>query len=424
LLVVADDLNVYLGTYGYPVQTPHIDQLALRGRRFDAAYAQSSLCNPSRASYMTGWHPDRTRVWNNGQRVKELLRGAPTLERVFHEAGYFTARLGKIYHFDDEFQWDLAEKAGADPFVTDSDTGETHRRHKFRFEEKWEPSSLSDAELPDGRTARRVAELLAERRDRPFFMAVGFVRPHGPWIAPKRYFDLYPEDKVPLPNDPADDLEDVPDIALAAGAEPRIPPAKRRQANAAYLACVSFVDAQLGVILSALDAQALWRDTIVVVLGDQGIHRGEHGLWRKNTLFEESTRVPLLIAAPDLREPGRPTKQLVELADLHATLLELAGLPPMPGDGVSLVPLLHDPGHAVRRAAITMAERAGGLAISVRTERYRLNLWPDGTRELYDHATDPGERTNRAEDPAVAAVIAELARWANSPKMAILPSRP
>jgi uncharacterized sulfatase len=421
ILVLADDLNVYLGTYGKPVQTPNIDRLARLGRRFDAAYAQFPLCSPSRASLMTGWHPDRTRVWDNDAGVGERLKGARTLERAFREAGYFTARLGKVYHEDREFQWDLAEDARPDPVPTDPATGSQRRRRKIRFEDKWEASPLPDAELADGRSARRAAELLAEKRERPFFIAVGFVRPHGPWIAPKRYFDLYPEARMVLPSYPDEELDDVPDIAVAYGAEPRIPPGEHRRAYAAYLACVSFVDAQLGVMLEAMDRGALWRDTIVVFAGDHGIHRGEHGLWRKNTLFEESARVPLILAAPGLLEPGRPTAQLAELADLYPTLLELAGLPAGRDlDGVSLAPLLQDPGRAVRRAAFTMTERDGKLATSVRTSRYRLNLWPDGSRELYDHAADPQERTNRAGDATLAGVVAELQRLAAAPRTAIV----
>jgi uncharacterized sulfatase len=422
LLIVADDLNVQLGTYGKAVQTPNIDRLARLGRRFDAAYTPFPLCNPSRASLMTGWHPARTRVWDNAVRTRELLRGARTLERVFREAGYFTVRFGKIYHFDEEYEWDLAEDAPPDPPIQDA-SGETRRRRKVRFEDKWEASALPDAELPDGRTARRAAQLLVESRERPLFLAVGFVRPHGPWIAPKRYFDLYPEDRLVLPSYPEDELDDVPDAAVSYGAEPPIPPGEHKKALAAYLACVSFVDAQLGVVLEALDRGDLWRNTVVVFLSDHGIHRGEHGLWRKNTLFEESARVPLLIAAPGLREPGQATSRLAELTDVYPTLLDLAGLPPVPDlDGVSLAPLLKDPSRVVRNAAFTTTERGGKLAASVRTERHRLTLWPDGSRELYDHATDPEERTNRASDPSLVAVATELSRLAAEPRSAIVPS--
>jgi uncharacterized sulfatase len=420
LLVIADDLNVHLGTYGKPVQTPNIDRLARLGRRFDAAYAQFPLCNPSRASLLFGRHPDRTRVWDNDVRPGERLGNAPTLERVFREAGYFTARLGKVYHFDQDFRWDLAEDPRPDAAVVDA-AGQPRRRRKVLFEDKWEASPLPDAELPDGHSARRAAQLLAERGGRPFLLAVGFVRPHGPWIAPQRYFELYPESRVVLPSYPEDELDDVPDMAVASGAEPRIPAEERARAYAAYAACVSFVDAQLGVMLEALDRHDLWRNTVVILLGDHGIHRGEHGLWRKNTLFEESARVPLVVAAPGLREPGKPTSQLVELADVFPTLLELAGLPPdRELDGVSLVPLLRDPAHAVRRAALTMTEREGRLAVSVRSERYRLNLWPDGSRELYDHAQDPEERNNRAGDESMAGAIAQLERFAAQPRTAIV----
>jgi uncharacterized sulfatase len=428
LLVVVDDLNVHLGTYGGPIQTPNIDRLAALGRRFDAAYNQFPICNPSRASFMSGWRPQRTRVLNQSDSAGERLKDAPTLEKVFRQAGYHTARFGKIYHFDSEFQWDVAIDQLPDPDPIDDKTGQPLRRHKIRFEEKWEATSLSEAELADGATARRVAELLGTSQERPFFVAVGFVRPHGPWIAPKRYFDLYPPSSAPAFTRAPDDLDDVPLIATASGAEPRIRDNERGQAWAAYAACTTFMDAQLGLILTALDRKELWRNTVVVLASDNGIHRGEHGLWRKNTLFEESARIPLIIVAPGVADPGKPTAQLVELTDLHPTLLELAGLPPAAGtDGTSLTPLLRDPTKPVRRAAFTVTERDGKLAFSVRTDRYRLNLWPDGSSELYDHQADPGEIRNLVKDaslaPTLAPIVAELKRLLAEPGTAIVGRR-
>jgi uncharacterized sulfatase len=414
LFIVVDDLNAKIGAYGYPVRTPNIERLARRGRRFDSAYAQYPLCSPSRTSLMTGWRPEKTKVWGNFVPPRPHLDGAVPLEERFHANGYFTARVGKVYHgrFEAQFKWDVAEDPGGlDPEAEEEvrPPGAPRRKHRNRFSALWTATDSADEDEPDGRTARRVVQILERSAGKPFFVAAGFQRPHGPWIAPKKYFEMYPEKEVVLPPEQTDDLDDVPEIALNVGSEPPIPEDKRQMAIAAYSACVTFMDAQLGVILDALDRLKLWDSTIVVLLSDNGIHRGEHGLWRKNTLFEESAHVPLLIAAPDLKQPGVPTRALAELLDVYPTLVELAGLPKADGlQGRSLVPLLLDPAASVKSAAFSVVERGGLLARSVRTERYRYTEWPDDDAELYDHDLDPNEFTNRADDKLFAPIVAEL----------------
>jgi iduronate 2-sulfatase len=410
LLIVADDLNTRLSAYGHPeVKTPGLDRLAVEGRRFDRAYCQFPICNPSRASLMSGWRPERTLVWSNRTPPAAGLRGATLLQDHFRAHGYLTVRLGKVYHFEEPFRWDLAEEfeyaPGTEPELEEPET----RTAEAIFESKWLVTDNKDQDEPDGWVARRAVELLRQPRRQPVFMAVGFTRPHGPWIAPRLYFDMYPEGSLSLPEAPEDDLADVPLTAMKRGAEPMIPHHRQRSALSAYSACVSFMDAQLGVILNGLDELGLWDNTIVVVMGDNGIHRGEHGIWKKNSLFEVSCQVPLLIAAPGLVRRGVATDALVELVDLYPTLAELSGLPRPPGlDGVSLAPLLIDPTRRVKTAAFTYSERMGTLATSVRTDRYRFTRWPNGTAELYDHLEDPEEHTNLAGDPAFAATVAEL----------------
>ena len=399
LLIVADDLSYRIGLYGFPARTPNLERLAARGRRFDRAYCQYPLCSPSRTSFLTGWRPERTRVWGNLRPPRSFLQGAVPLQEHFQANGYFTARVGKVYHsrFEEEFRWDLV----VDTYdaVPEEAAGAV-----------WGPSTRKDEEEPDGRAARQTAQLLAARRDQPFFVAVGFLKPHDPWVVPEAYFKMYPPEKVALP--PADP-------GAASLFEPRrgvsldLPPKKWPEAIAAYRAAVTFMDAQLGVILDAMDREKRWDDTVVVVLSDNGLHVGEHGLFGKMTLFEESARVPLVIAAPGLKQPGTPTGRLVELVDLYPTLLELARLPPVPGlDGTSLAPLLEEPGRAVKATARTMrkvgATRKGQLGRSVRSERWRYTEWPDETVELYDHDHDPDELQNLAADPAAAAALAEM----------------
>ena len=412
LLIIVDDLNTRLAAYGDDaVFTPNLERLAQRGRRFDRAYNQFPICNPSRASLMSGWRPSRTRVWSNKTPAAGKLAGATLLQDHFRANGFFTARLGKIYHHEEGFDWDLAEyfewAAGKKP--TASLEPPEWSADGF-FAAKWAATDNRDDEEPDGRTARRAVELIGQARDQPLFMAVGFIRPHGPWVAPKRYYEMYPEEEMQLPPTLEGDLDDVPKIAMNRGSDPVIPDGRRRMAIAAYSACVSFMDAQLGLILDALDRGDRWANTVVVVVGDNGIHRGEHGIWKKNSLFEVSSRVPLFIVAPGMREPGAATESLVELVDIYPTLVDLAGLPTVDGlDGTSLVPILRDPKQTVKMAAFTYSERGGDrLATSVRTRRYRYTQWPSGEAELYDHDLDPHEHVNLAGRPDHSTVVEEM----------------
>ena len=438
LLVMVDDLNVRLGCYGYPVRSPAVDRLAREGRRFDRAYCQIASCSPSRTSLLTGWRPERTGVWDNLQTPRERLQGALPLQEHFHANGYFTARVGKIYHgpFEEQFHWDVAEHT---PYLPGDEAWEPpskkERERAGSSARPWTATDNRDEDEPDGRTARRVAELIAQNKGRPFFIAAGFNKPHIHWVAPRRYFDLYPPDRIELPKEPPGDRDDIPEIAIFRKA-PRAPgrflggpddpdDAFRREATAAYYACVSFMDAQVGVLLETLDRLHLRDRTIVVLLGDHGYHLGEHGgLWRKNTLFEESLRVPFIVAAPGLEQPGVAARGLVESLDLYPTLVDLAGLPAVSGlEGTSLRPLLDDPRQTVKTAAFSIAPRnPPELGRSVRSERWRYTEWPDGGQELYDLAPPgrlariavalgirkDGPPPNLAGDPRFASTVAEM----------------
>jgi uncharacterized sulfatase len=434
LFIIADDLNVHLGAYGYEVATPNIDRLAARGRRFDRAYAQVAMCSPSRSSLLSGWRPERTDVWNNLTPVGQHLQGARPLQAYFRDHGYFAGRIGKIYEgaVSDQFDWDIDDEKAR--------PSEDGRRDDESVRGAWwVATNNDDAHEPDGRRARRVAELIEEHESGPFFLALGFSKPHLKWVAPKKYFDLYPPEKLQILPEPADDLQDIPAIAIKnrpqerpgvplAGREPPgmiDDPKFRREAIAAYHASVSFIDAQVGVLMDTLDRLRLWDRTVVVLLGDHGFHLGEHhGLWRKDTLFEETLRTPVIIAAPQVLRRGEAARAEVELLDLYPTIVELAGLPRVAGlDGASLAPLLRDPAQRVRPGALSFRKaKAPPLGVSVRTARYRYTEWPDGSEELYDHATDPGETRNLVRDPAAAAALAELrALRAAGPAMAPAP---
>src|SRR5262245_12340368 len=407
LLILADDLSFRISLYGEGPRTPNLERLARRGRRFDRAYCQYPLCSPSRTSFLTGWRPERTQVWGNLRPPRELISGATPLQEHFEANGYFTARVGKVYHsrFEDEFRWttvvDTYDEAPAEEGPSAS----------------WGPSPRKDEDEPDGRAARRTVELLRERRDKPFFIAVGFLKPHDPWIVPERYFAAFPKEKL----EPPAATDEGPIFGARRGAAMDIPPGRERDALAAYYASVAFMDAQLGLVLDAMDDLNLWRSTVVVFLGDNGFHAGEHGLGGKMTLFEESARVPLVIAAPSLLRPGEPTAHLAELVDVYPTLLELCRLPRVEGlAGASLVPLLRDPDASVKSAAFTMrkvgANKRGLVAESVRTERYRYTEWPGDTPELYDHETDPGEHRNLVTDPAHQPMVEEMRALLGKPR--------
>ncbi len=424
LIIAVDDLNTSLGCYGHPlVKTPNIDRLAKRGVMFSRAYCQYPLCNPSRTSFMSGRRPDTTKIIDNGTPPRTTLGDVVFLNEYFARHGYFTARVGKIYHgtFADASRWDVDENAGP----KQKKAGEValfEQKQKKTKKEKgqqggikisWQATNRDDGDEPDGRTARRIAQLLEQNKGRPFFIAAGFHKPHLAFIAPQKYFDMYPPDKIALPKEPPDFRKNVPPLAFTrTPSDDTMTDDEKKQGIAAYYACVSFMDAQVGVILNAMDRLNLWDNTIVILLGDHGFHLSDHGnLWRKMTLFEMSCRVPLIIAAPD-GQRGRQSPRLAELVDLYPTLTEYCRLPaPKDLDGASLVPRLSDPDRPWKKAAFTVVARGkNGLGRTVRTERYRYTEWPGGGAELYDHQSDPNEYANLAVDPSQQGTVEELRR--------------
>ncbi|HEX9189996.1 MAG TPA: sulfatase-like hydrolase/transferase, partial [Vicinamibacteria bacterium] len=417
LLILLDDLNTQVGAWGAPVETPAIDRLAARGVRFDRAYAQVAMCSPSRTSILTGWRPERTGVWQNMDPARPA--DAVPLQEHFAAHGATTASVGKVYHTPRGFRWDVSDEHPEAP----EEEPDSHGAGDD-IEGMWVRAPGADRDQPDGLRARRAASLLERFRGRRFLLALGLVRPHLRWIAPARYFGLYPpEAMAPVPF-PADDLADVPAIAVKTHAQPlpglpllgREPPglapdpAFRRQAVAAYRACVSFADAQVGLVLDTLDRLDLWKDTVVVLAGDNGYHLGDHGgLFRKDTLFEEALRVPLVVTAPGLR-PGTVVRAPVELLDVYPTVVELAGLSAVPGlDGRSLVPLAAEPDRPGRGAALSYRRvQPPERAWSLRTAAARYTVWPDGSEELYDLRSRGGEGENLASRPERAAERARL----------------
>jgi uncharacterized sulfatase len=430
LFIASDDLtNNTLGCYGSKVsKTPNIDRLAAKGVRFDRAYCQYPLCNPSRASFMTGLRPDTTKVYENATHFRQVDPNIQTMPQTFRKGGYYVARVGKLYHYgvplgigtdglDDAPSWEkVINPIGIDRTQLDKVFSLVPGQYGGVL--SWKAMG-NDDEHTDYRGATETIELLGTVKDKPFFLCCGFYRPHTPYVAPKTYYDMYPTSKIELPKVPAGHREAGPAPAFASAKKEQetMTDDQRREVIQAYCAATTFMDAQVGRVIEALEKLKLADKTIVVFVSDHGYHLGEHGLWQKQSIFENSARVPIIIYDPRAKGNGKPCGRTVELVDLHATLADLCGLTAPKTDGTSLRPLLDNPGAAWDQPAITQVRRGGGkkkgagvMGYSVRTEKYRYTEWGGGKQgvQLFDYAKDPGELKNLADDPAYADTVKKL----------------
>ncbi len=432
LFLVSDDLRPELGCYGNKlIQSPHIDRLAARGIVFNRAYCQQAVCSPSRTSVMTGARPDTTKVWDLRTHFRKAMPDVVTLPQCFKQNGYTTRGFGKIYHskLDDRPSWSdgkthasmktLASHkfASFHPQPQDDDIPltKTDRSAAFRKTDD-SPNAGGDGRVAD----RAIAALKKFKTDgKPFFLAVGFRKPHLPFNVPKHYWDMYEEDKIPfapnrfLPkNSPSFSLveqnelwkySNVPDTA-------NLPDDYARKLKHGYYASVSYMDAQLGRVLDELDRLELTKNTIIVLWGDHGWKLGEHNRWCKHSNFEDDARSPLIISVPGTKHAGAKTNALTEFVDIYPTLTELAEIKaPTHLEGKSLVPVLNDPTTAHKPAAFSQYPRTVNrqrlMGYSMRTDRYRFTRWLDRydhskviAMELYDHQNDPQENENIAND--------------------------
>lgn len=425
LFLICDDLNCDIGAYGHPqVKTPNIDALAGRGVLFQNAHCQYPLCGPSRASFMTGMYPDQTLVHRNAIYIREHIPNVMTIPQTFRLENYFAVRIGKVFHYnvprhigtaghDDPYSWNYT----INPRGRDKDEEDkifSLVPNTFGGTLSWYASEGEDAEQTDGIAATEAVQLLEKysKSGRRFFMTVGLYRPHTPYVAPKKYFDLYPLDEIRVPAVPSDYLSTIPKPAVASIRRKKDQIDLRddlaRQAIQAYYASISFADSQLGRVLTTLQDTGLAENTIVVFTSDHGYHMGEHGHWQKTTLFENATRVPLVISGPGVIAKGKSTEGLAELVDVYPTMTELAGLTtPKSVSGKSLVPILKDHSTTVRSSAFTQYSNG----YSIRTSRYRYTEWGEKGvlgAELYDHESDPEELINLVGSPEVADVQSEL----------------
>ncbi len=416
LLICIDDLNDWVGCLGGHPQaiTPNIDRLAKRGVLFTNAHCQSPVCLSSRASFMSGKLPSSTGVYLLGPGLREspALKDVKMLPQWFAEHGYETTGTGKIYHGggnQETFQ-SYGPTGGAGPTLKGEDKINYKQGHPLW---DWGAYPAKDEQMPDYQCAAWAVEQFKKKRDKPLFIAVGFNRPHVPMYAPQKWFDMQvPVDEIILPEVLENDRDDLPDYGkrLTAGfPAPRhdwmVQNNQWKKAVQAYLACITFVDAQVGKVLDALDESGRADSTIVILLSDHGFHMGEKQRWAKRSLWEESTKVPLIIAGPGIA-PNRQCAQPAGLIDLYPTLVEMCGLkqPAHELEGVSLVPQLADVNAAHPPVVTTWWEGNH----TVRSDRYRYIRYADGSEELYDHNTDPNEWHNLAQAERQQLLIAEL----------------
>ena len=426
LFIVVDDLRTELGCYGVnEIISPNIDRLAKKGVLCHNAYAQYPVCNPSRSSFLSGKRPDDIGIVTNTVPFREILPNLVSLPQLFRQNGYFTAGIGKIFHlaeprngksvlFEDPLSWEYFYDGMRDASRLGR-TGEgrnlTHGKIPWC---NWLAAKGDDNDQPDGLNAAAAVRILEEHHDKPFFMGLGFHKPHDPFVAPQKYFDLYPVDQVQLVAEPADRSKQVPfaipnhtDFAAFTDKE-------RREFKRAYQACISFTDAQLGKIFDAMDRLKLWENTIVVLIGDHGYHLGEHEWWNKVTVYERCAGAPMMLWVPGAKGMGEPTHALIEFVDLYPTLIDYAGLKaPHLLSGESLRPVMDNPKLKGKKAAFTQVNRGKAVGRSVRTERWRYTEWgPDGKDgiELYDHSKDTGEYHNLGENPEYAETCKALTK--------------
>ena len=435
LFLAVDDMKDWvgcLGGYEGRVLTPNIDRLAKGGTLFRNAHCPSPKCAPSRAAILTGLRPSTTGLYDNGHWLLPNYPEAVTLPAYFRDAGYEVAGAGKIFHHTagnhPPNQWDDFHpiRFRNDPWFRGSkknypwsSSGPNPKGFPFSqvvglgHENDWGSLDIEAAEYDDARSTKYATDFLRAEHDQPFFLACGLFRPHLPWYVPKEYFELYPLDEIQLPPTRPDDLDDLPEEALKLAKDRRSDwkaiknQQKWKFAIQAYLASISYADRQLGVVLSALAASPYAANTIVVLWSDHGWHLGSKGHWHKSTLWEEATRVPLIIDAPGL-DPG-VCDAPVSLISLFPTLLDLCGQPiPEKLDGPTLVPLLKDSKARWTEPAVIEFRRGNA---AVRDARYRYIRYSDGGEELYDHATDPAEWHNLVDRPEMQTIKQRLSKW-------------
>jgi len=448
LFIAVDDMRPQLGCYGDPLAcTPSMDKLASGGLLFNRAYCQQALCSPSRISLLSGRYPSTTRIFQIGPPLRSTMPDIVTLPQHFKDNGYFTRSLGKVYHvgIDDPASWSVPSWQSRKPRygpegmkMVAARKAEMKRKgekestkgpnRSFYAGPAFEAVDCGDQDLLDGDTAREavgVIKELAGKPDQPFFLAVGFSNPHVPWVSPKKYWELYDRTKIRLPDNQFTP-KNAPVFAARTGQDFRwygnVPKGEmsddfKIDCIHGYLAAISYIDAQVGRLLAALDDAGLGKNTIVILWGDHGYYMGEHSWWgSKHNNYEGATRAPLILRVPGQKVAGQKTDSLTEFVDIAPTLAELCRLPKSDGfEGRSFAALLSDPRAKLEETALSFYPMGGYMGNAMRTDRYRYVEWYDksgklAARELYDHQSDPKENVNVADDPANQDTIEKLSK--------------
>ncbi len=423
LFIAVDDLRPQLGCYGHDQMiSPNMDALAREGVAFLHAYCQQAVCAPSRASLLTGLRPDTTTIYDLRHPVRQVMPDVLTLPEHFKKNAYTSISLGKIYHHGNDDLQGWSQKPWHPPgpgyVLPENQALNSYRRRISRERTSnlrgvaTEAGDVPDNGYPDGKTADKAIEMLRGFDNQPFFLAVGFYKPHLPFNAPKKYWDMYDPERIDLADNPFKP-KDCPDVAMHNWGELRayhgipqsgpLPDDHSRHMIHGYYACTSYADAQIGRVVDELDRLGLRESTVIALWGDHGWNLGEHGLWCKHCNFETSVHVPMIFSAPGMAGNGRTSDALVEFVDIYPTLSELCGIDlPDHLEGKSLVPLLNDPDKPWDEAAFSQYPRGRIMGYSMRTDRYRYTEWIERdtrkvqARELYDHQNDPGENVSLA----------------------------
>jgi len=414
LFIVFDDMNDYVGPLGGNAQarTPNLDRFAERSMLFTNAHAPATVCNPSRTAVLTGVPPHRSGIYANQGTLRHAMPDVVTLPQYFKQNGYRVLGAGKVFHDADPESWDTYYPSRSNPRPQDPKPADVPANGEWFYRKlDWAPLDVPEREMGDSKVAGWVAGQLARGSDEPFFLACGIYLPHPPWYVPEEYFEALPLDQIVLPETYEGDLDDLPRVGRSipkpALHEHIVAQDQWAKGMQAYLAAIMFADRQLGRILAALEQGPNAEDTVVVLWSDHGYHLGEKQHWTKSTLWEQATRVPLMVSRPG-GEVGRRCTEPVSLMDLYPTLIELCGLPERADlFGTSLVRQLEDPQAKRVAPALTSLGQNGSL----RSARWRYTRYFDGTEELYDHEADPDERINLAGLEEHDAVKSELARW-------------
>jgi uncharacterized sulfatase len=422
LFIVVDDLNKTLGCYDHPlVKTPNIDALAAKGIQFDQAHCNFAVCNPSRSSFLTGMTPETTTIQDNRLPLQEIIGDWVTLPALFRQNGYYTMSLGKIFHgkaekHNDPKAWDEIYGYGATELGR---TGEGRNMTEGKLKWcSWLAAEGTDEDQADGQNAKKAVEFLKSEHEKPFFLAVGFHKPHDPFNAPKKYFDLYPIEDCDPPVLP-EAWEPPYDHSLPGETDVfnKFTDQEKREFLRSYYACCSFMDAQLGKILEALEESGLAENTLIVFFGDHGYHLGEHNWWNKVTIYEKGSSAPFIMAGKPVEKMGLRSDAMFEFIDIYPTLAELCDLEGTPDylEGLSFASLIQDPSQSFRsevRAIVRRGEKTGRM---VKNSQWRYMEWDQGRmgNELYDQFKDPIEYNNLAGDPAYAEVVARMKELIN-----------